>query len=153
MGEATCFLRARFRTPEEAKSAMLALDDALRRLGELGARMLELRNEHDRPCGERRRELTEAFRDLEAMIPWGLLGEQCAARGNSDRHMNCAAHDIPDITAEHILWAEDRELRLEDTVIPSWEGIVHWLKVRGALAAGWIAEHEMDPWASIRLEE
>ncbi len=149
MGRATCFLRARFRTPEEAKNVMLALDEALRRLGELCARRLELRDEHDRPCGERRRELAETFRDLEAMIPWGLLDEQCAARGNSDRHMNCAAHDI---TAEYILWAEGRELRLEDTVIPSWEGIVNWLKVRGALAAGWIAEHELDPWASIPLE-
>jgi hypothetical protein len=155
MSKTTYFLRAQFRNPAEAERIAQELETALARLAEFTKRWLQLRTEHSRSCAERRRELIESFRDLEGMIPWGTIGDQCGVRGGNDPGMNCLAGEIPDISPDRALWADDDELRIEDTVseFASWDGIANWLRVRGAWAARWISEDAVDPFACIAPEQ
>jgi hypothetical protein len=155
MGEATYYLRARFPSSAEAQRVSDQLRSALVRLGEFTKRWEEIRGEHHRPCAERRQQLRDAFRDLEDMIPWDAIDEECRAVRRGDFAMHCCMGRLPEIGEDPFVEASvfAGEVLLSDRVwhFTSWDGIAAWLRAHGAIASGWVSDEAASLFDCIKL--
>ena len=146
MGESTFYLKAKFKSQEEACRAKEITELLLKDMISFGDDWQRIRGDHTKSTIRRHKILLEKHCLVKELLDLPLPPE-------NDWNMNYLASEC-EMTEDYEIFKKDDTIYLSALVwhLASWDNLCRAFEKLGAIATGWISEEYADYWMCVEME-